>query len=110
MKTVSIDARAIDGAATFHESFVRAFGFPSWYGRNMEAWVDCMSALDEPDDGLSHLKVGPGEVVVLQIEHASDLKARCPDLWLTLLECTAFVNWRRIESGSAAVLTISAYA
>lgn len=110
MKTVSIDARRIDDSASFHEAFASALGFPAWYGRNMNAWIDCMSALDSPSDGLSKVTVQPGEILVLLIHNANELKLRCPDLWRDLLESAAFVNWRRIERGEAAVLTVSAYA
>jgi hypothetical protein len=110
MKTVSIDASAIDGKASFHEAFALALGFPSWYGRNMDAWIDCMSALDDSTDALSKVKVQQGQVLVLLVQNASGLKLRCPDLWRELLECTAFVNWRRTERGQAAVLTVSAHA
>lgn len=110
MKTVSINARAIEGKDSFHEVFSSALGFPSWYGNNMNAWIDCMSSLDEPGDGLSEVKVQPGEVLVITLENADDFKRRCPKLWQDLLECSAFVNWRRIERGEAAVLAVSAYA
>lgn len=110
MKTVLIDARAIEGRDSFHEVFASALGFPSWYGNNMDAWINCMSSLDETGDGLSDVKVQPGEVLVIALENASNFKRRCPELWQDLLECAAFVNWRRIERGKAAILTISAYA
>ena len=110
MKTVLIDARAIDGEASFHQAFASALGFPSWYGRNMDAWIDCMSSLDEPQDGLSRMKGQSGEVLVLALENAASLKSRCPKLWLELLEGIAFVNWRRMERGQPAVLAMAAYA
>jgi len=110
MKTVSIDASAIDGTYSFHEAFASALGFPSWYGRNMDAWIDCMSSLDEPADGLSQVKVQPGEVLVVAVQGAAELKSRCPKLWGELLEAAAFTNWRRLEVGQPAILTIAAYA
>lgn len=110
MKTVSIDARAIEGKESFHEVFASTLGFPSWYGRNMDAWIDCMSSLDDPSDGLTEVTVQPGEVLVLALANAGEFKSRCPELWQGLLECVAFVNWRRMEQGQPAVLTVSAYA
>jgi hypothetical protein len=110
MKTVSVDARAIDGTTSFHEAFSSALGFPSWYGRNMDAWIDCMCSLDEPGDGLSHVKVQPGEVLVVAVQNAAELKSRCPELWGELLEAAAFVNWRRLDAGQPAILSIAAYA
>jgi RNAse (barnase) inhibitor barstar len=108
MKTVTIDASAMDGPASLHEAFASALGFPSWYGRNMDAWIDCMSSLDEPGDGLSQVKVQPGEVLVVAVQNAAELKSRFPELWGELLEATAFVNWRRLDVGKPAILTIAA--
>jgi RNAse (barnase) inhibitor barstar len=108
MKTVTIDAGAIDGTASFHEAFASALGFPSWYGRNMDAWIDCMSSLDEPGDGLSQVKVQPGEVLVVALQNAAGLKSRLPQLWAELLEAAAFVNGRRLDEGKPAILVIAA--
>ena len=76
----------------------------------MNAWIDCMGYVDDPSAGMSTVSVQPGEVLVLHIENAGDLKRRCPDLWMTFLECAAFVNWRRVEEGEAALLSVSAHA
>ncbi|MDZ4753789.1 MAG: barstar family protein [Phycisphaerae bacterium] len=32
-------------------TFAETFGFPGFYGRNMNAWNDCMTFLDGPDAG-----------------------------------------------------------
>jgi RNAse (barnase) inhibitor barstar len=108
MKTVSLDGAAIRDQASFHDTFGAAFGFPAFYGRNMDAWVDCMSSLDDPDAHLSSVTVQPGEVVVIEIRNASDFKAQAQDLWTDFLESCAFVNWRRMERGQPALLAVAA--
>lgn len=110
MKTVTLNAAAMTDEPSFHAEFQNALGFPAFYGRNMSAWVDCMGCIDDSSAGMSTVSVQPGEVLVLRIENAGDFKRRCPDLWLAFLECAAFVNWRRIDQGAAAVLSVSAYA
>ncbi|WP_206361205.1 barstar family protein, partial [Pseudomonas viridiflava] len=37
------DANLISDWQTFHNVFAEQFGFPVFYGRNMDAWVDCLS-------------------------------------------------------------------
>jgi hypothetical protein len=106
-KNVQIDGSKITGWDSFHDEFVQAFGFPKFYGRNMNAWIDCMSSLDAPEDGLSSVHVSRGDVIALCITAAADLRVRCPDIYEALIECSAFVNWRRIEKGEQAVLTLS---
>ncbi|MCA2999596.1 MAG: barstar family protein [Rhodocyclaceae bacterium] len=85
MKTVIINGAAITDASSFHSEFQRALGFPEFYGRNMDAWIDCMSNVDEPSAGLSTVDVSPGEILVLQIDRAHAFKSRCPELWAAFL-------------------------
>lgn len=94
-------------AADLHGLFAEAFGFPDFYGRNWDAWIDCMSHLDEPDAGLSAIHVKKGDVVVIQLGQADVLKRNRPDLLAALCESAAFVNWRRIEAGTAPILCLS---
>jgi RNAse (barnase) inhibitor barstar len=91
---------------SFHDVFAETMGFPAFYGRNSAAWVDCMTDLDE-DNGMTTMHVAPGEVLTLQLEEATEFARRCPDQYAFILECSAFVNWRRIEQGQPAVLALS---
>lgn len=49
----------------------------------------------------------PGGVVVLQLDHVDDFARRCPDQFAAVVDCAAFVNWRRIKIGASAVLALS---
>jgi hypothetical protein len=109
-KNVEIDGSRITDWGSFHDYFSETLGFPGFYGRNMDAWNDCMTSLDAPDDGLSSVHVTPGDVLVLCISGAGDLKKRCPEIYDALVECSAFVNYRRIEKGEQAILALSFYA
>ena len=104
---VKIDTRQITDWDSFDNVFTEAFGFPEWYGRNMNAWIDCMSSLDYPDDGLSEIKCQVGDVVVLQLEHADTFAARAPAIFQELLDCSASVNLGRVERGHQAILALS---
>ncbi len=63
----------------------------------MDTWIDCMTSLDAPDDGLSSVHVGPGDMLMLCISGAGDLKKNCPEIYYAFVECSAFVNYRRIS-------------
>lgn len=106
-RLVPVDCSRVTDAAGLHAQFAQAFGFPGFYGRNWDAWIDCMSHLDEPGAGLSAIHVEEGGIVVIQLSQAEALKRRRPDLLAALCESAAFVNWRRIEAGAAAVLCLS---
>ena len=92
-----IDANPIVDWPSFHDVFAEAFGFPDFYGRNMDAWIDCLSDLDKPDSGMTTVHVAPGQVLALVIDHAAEFKDRCPEQFSALVECAAFVNWRVME-------------
>jgi hypothetical protein len=106
-RNVEIDGSKISDWESFHGCFSAALGFPGFYGRNMDAWNDCMTSLDKPEEGLSSIHVGSGDVLVLCIMEASSLKKRCPEIFDALVECAAFVNYRRIDEGDAAIVALS---
>jgi hypothetical protein len=70
---------------SFHDVFHRALGFPDFYGRNMDAWIDCMTYVDTAADGLTTVTVPAGEVLVLRIDDPFDFKRRCPEQYDALL-------------------------
>ncbi len=106
---VRIDATRIRDWESFHAVFQETMGFPEFYGANMDAWNDCMSYLDDPAAGMTAHHVPPGGVVTLQIDGVDDFASRCPDQYEALVECSAFVNWRRVEQGATAILALSFY-
>ena len=109
MPVIKLDTSRITDWDTFHRVFAEVFGFPEFYGRNMNAWIDCMASLDDPGAGMTTIHAPPGGVVVLQLEGVDKFAQCCPEQYAAVIECAAFVNWRRIEKGDAAVLALSYY-
>ena len=101
MYRVFVDGSRIIDRDSFHDVFAQAFGFPSYYGRNMDAWIDCITHLDTED---SSVRVTRGELVVLEISALDRLPA---EIRSELLECSAFVNGRRIQIGDPPILVVS---
>ena len=104
---LKIDTRRITDWPTFHSLFAELLGFPNFYGRNMNAWIDCMTSLDQPADGTTSLHVPLGQVLVLQLDHVDDFATRYPEILDAIVDATAFVNFRRIELGQEPVLALS---
>ena len=104
---VSIDCSKIRDWNSFHNEFPETFGFPGFYGRNMNAWIDCMTSLDRRGDGMTSVHAAMDDVLTLQLENVRPFRERYPELYAAIIECSAFVNWRRLEVGEPAVLTIS---
>jgi hypothetical protein len=103
---VSMDCRALRDWTSFHMEFSRVFGFPAFYGKNMDAWIDCMTSLDKPEDGMSTVHCASDSILTLELSNADDFAKRCPEQYEALVHCAEFVNTRRIEVGEAAVLAL----
>lgn len=97
MQLVTLDTRRIADWTTFHDVFAEIFGFPAFYGRNLNAWIDCMAWLDDSSAEMTKIHARAGGVVVLQLEHVDDFAQRCPEQFEAIIDCAAFVNWRRLR-------------
>ena len=104
-KIVSIDCNKITNEESLHSVFSEAFGFPDYYGNNMDAWIDCMSSLDE-ESGMSEFKLEKDEALILKLENASKFIKEHNNLYQIIFECSSFVNYRRVEQGDKAILAI----
>src|SRR5262245_24250664 len=103
MATAILDATAITDWASFHDASRAAFGFPDFYGRNMDAWIDCLTDLD---DGMSRFSLPPTETLTIEVRGAHDFFVRCPEIAVALAECVSFVNFRNLETGAPARLIL----
>jgi hypothetical protein len=91
---------------SFHSVFADTLGFPDFYGRNMNAWIDCLTYADE-DDGMRNFVVPSGDVLTLDLGDVTGFASRCPELFDDLVECAAFVNHRRMEAGDRPIIALS---
>ena len=105
MALCRIDTRLIDDWRTFHEVSKEVFGFPAFYGNNMDAWIDCLSDLDD-DSRMSRFYLAEGEILNIELEGTNDFRARLPQIFDTLVECIAFVNQRYVHDGKNPKLTL----
>ena len=106
MARFDIDLGEIRNMASFHEVFGRTLKFFDGYGRNMDAWIDCMTSVDAVADGLTTVTVPRGELLVLRIDDPLDFKRRCPEQYDALIECSAFVKFRRADIVEPPVLAL----
>jgi hypothetical protein len=73
----------------------------------MNASIDCLTSIDAPQDGLSTVRAPAGGLLVLRLDFVKEFAARCPEQYTALIECHAFVNWRRIQRGGTPILALS---
>jgi hypothetical protein len=104
MPIIDVPMSQISDWDTFHDTFAATLGFPDFYGRNMDAWIDCLTY---EDDGMTAYPIDPGDVLTLHLLDCTHFRARCPEIYETLVKSAAFVNLRRIEVGERPILALA---
>lgn len=97
MATIRLNTEQITDWASFHFVCKEAFGFPDFYGENMDAWIDCVSYLTE-EDGMTQLKISKDELLYIEITDTEGFNSRLPEIFDALVEGSAFVNNRYIQA------------
>jgi Barstar (barnase inhibitor) len=98
MARVRLNTDKIIDWQSFHQTCKEAMGFPDFYGMNMNAWIDCMSYLDD-DVRMTRFLLSEGEAIHIEITDTKVFNSRLPEILDALIECSAFVNQRYIEDG-----------
>ncbi len=106
-RIISVPTEKITDRNSFHEVFSKCFGFPEFYGKNMDAWVDCMGYLDSPESSMSSVTVPADGIAIIQLEDAESFKNRCSEQYNDLVECTSFVNMRCVSAGRTPILALA---
>jgi RNAse (barnase) inhibitor barstar len=104
---VRIDARALVDRDQFHATFAEKFGFFDGYGRNMDAWIDCMSTLRDTKEALTQVHIGAEDTLTILLEHYDVLRDEAPKHWRYLIECAAFLNLRAVEAGERPLIAFA---
>ena len=105
MAKVTLDTEQIYNWETFHNQSAKAFGFPVFYGKNLNAWIDCLTYL--PDgDGMSQFTLAPCEQLYITLTNFTEFSNAQTEICLVLLECIASVNQRYISNGDIPRLVI----
>ncbi|GMA16162.1 barnase inhibitor [Deinococcus metallilatus] len=97
MAYAMLNTARIHDWSSFHNVCAEVFGFPDFYGRNMDAWIDCLTYLDE-DDGMSRFVLGEGEHLFILVPDFKEFSARVPEIAYAFLDCSSFVNKRYLEA------------
>lgn len=106
MATVRLDGRRIADRGGFHAESARGFGFPDFYGHNMDAWIDALSTLRDADDNIAGITLGPDEILTIEVDGSADLRRTAPGMLELLEDAVAAVNERYEEAGEKPALAL----
>ena len=98
MALIHLDGAAIGDWPAFHRECQIKFGFPDFYGRNMDAWIDCLSTLRD-GDGMCAFILAPEETLQIEIANSSVLHNQATQILDILLDFVDAINERYIENG-----------
>jgi RNAse (barnase) inhibitor barstar len=108
VEKIIINGKKLMNWKSFHNYFSKVFGFPDFYGRNMNAWIDCMGDIDHPEHGMTkNISIKKGESIEFVIQHARELEKRKKEIYDSLIEWSSFINQRRIEDGKQPLIFLS---
>jgi hypothetical protein len=99
------DGARIDGWDAFHDQSAAVFGFPDFYGRNMNAWIDCLIYVRE-GDGMSRFTLGPEAPLVVEVANSQVFRERAPEIFTAFLDGVTFVNNEQRAAGETPALQL----
>ncbi len=108
MKTIEVPFSIFRSEDTFHKAFAEIMGFPGFYGHNWDAWIDCMSYLDDSAAGMTQVSLKENEQLEFKIvgyEFTEELDKS--DVFRDFCICSGFVNSRFGERQTETRLIIS---
>jgi RNAse (barnase) inhibitor barstar len=88
---ISVNGATIVDGPSFHDEFSRAFRFVDGYGRNREAWIDCMTDLHGPN-ALSDLRLPAGESIEIVLKGSAAMAKSYPAIFAELLRLVRYAN------------------
>jgi len=97
-----IDGAAIVDWESYHDEFQRQLGFFDGYGRNMDAWNDCMRDMFTNGEykSLTKFDLNDGDTFTLVVINAAQWKENAPDVYSAFEDCTSFCNSERVHFGA----------
>jgi len=97
--SAQIDGTAIVDWDSFHDEFQRQFGFFDGYGRNMDAWNDCMRDMYTNGEykSLTKFDLRDEDTFTLVVMNAAQWKKNAPEVFSTFEDCSSFCNSERVH-------------
>lgn len=93
----TINGASIQCWESFHDEFQKKLGFFESYGRNMNAWIDCLSDVytNGNYDSLIKFNLNEGDKLILLVVNVDVWREVSRETFDAFIECTLEVNSER---------------
>lgn len=89
------DLREINTWTKFHDYFSKFPGFPYYYGKNLNAWIDVVQDLED-------------STYLIRVQVGGDLnELHKNEFYVAILDCVAFINMRKLDDGSNMFISVA---
>ena len=87
--SVEIDGSRIKDFDSFHDEFQAKIGFFEGYGRNLNAWVDCMTDMftEGEYESLTKFNLVEGDTFVLIVANSEQWSQQAPEVFEEFVSC-----------------------
>lgn len=95
--TIRFASNELRDWASFHEASAEKFGFPDYYGRSRDAWIDCMRGGElEPGNPADDASI---DILVVEFPNSHGVSGEMKDVCEFLYSGFASVNQFRCKWG-----------
>lgn len=70
-KEITLDCSKFSNENIFYDEIIPIFGFPDFFGRNINALIDCLSGLRYPEEGMIKVNVTKNGSLLLILKNYS---------------------------------------
>jgi hypothetical protein len=98
MASVTLELATVSDWESFHDQCMEVFGFPSFYGRNMDAWANCLSGLTKGDNKC-RFSLDSREYLIIHLAGFESFLNRAPEISMALVRASLDVNRRYLAEG-----------
>lgn len=68
-RSIDLDFTSVRNTPQLHQYLAQVFGFPSFYGANAHALIDCLSSLRLPEDPMTGWTLEPHQALVVNVRN-----------------------------------------
>lgn len=92
--SAQVDGSTISDWESFHDEFQKQLGFFDGYGRNMDAWNDCMRDMHTNGEykSLTKFDLNDGDSFTLVVTNAAPWKRRAKEVFSAFEDSASFCN------------------